>query len=329
MTQYKPFTRYRCFVGFLGYMAMTIAVIFSAGCTGSSIAQPPAAQSYSIQDAQRLIDASTNTAVAMSTQAALSTATRVARLEATSDAAFVLAVEESSRNKTATVSADMTQTVRQAIVDQVDLTNAEEWGATSRAAIWAFVVVLSVLTALAGLVSLTYGKLWYNADQSRRDSEHEIKLLTMKIAALSAALRETHAGTAVPTISGEWLFLPPAHSVADSQFVSDAPSAPTIVINENGFQHVIGRLTPQEIKATTEMLDFLDAAISKVGVASNRVPRWHTMGIASEDWQRNKSLFGDLLRSDTTGTYTAQDATLGDLRRRIKFGELSPVLTTQ
>lgn len=227
-----------------------------------------------------------------------------------------------------TATREATIEAQQAQIAAVELENSKQWGETSRAIFWAVTVVVSIAVTLFvgwGIVTL---KLFAQAENERRADRHEIEMMKLKLAAFAQAMRETRAGTVVPMLDGPPMVLPPA-GVTSGSAISDLPETPPIVVNDGDDSHTISRMTPAEIQAQAEVLEWVRLSIDwhnaqgKAGHREHQLKRWSAIGKDSEFQKRVTAYLGESIIVGGAGTFAAGGITLGELYRRVKAGEIS------
>lgn len=239
-------------------------------------------------------------------------------------------------NVTATA---QTQATAQALAherEQAGIRNSEQNGDTMRTVVLAVVLVGAVIVILLAGSAAIGARMYFDIEKQRRSELHEFDLMRLKLEALSRAMRESRAGTVVPQLEGPPLVLPPAHPASGSSLLdgamSDLPPVEAVIINAGDDSYTVGKFTPAEETAWAEMLALVEASIeywngqSRVGHRERQVVTDEKLGWSPNRWQKARNLFDETLISKPgKGTFPADERlTLGDLRRTLKSGRLSP-----
>jgi len=290
----------------------------------------------------------TATAIVMATQNAVSTAARVAQMEALANqmtqdnhalamaatsgaltatpAAISTSQQQTAVAHAATVTREATIEAQEAQAVAIELENSKQWGETSRSIFYAVAVVIAIAVTLFtswGIITL---RLFAQAENERRADRHEIEMMKLKLAAFAAAMRETRAGTIVPMLDGPPMILPPASILPPT--TSDIPEAP-FIINDGEDSYTVSRMTPAEIAAKEEVLEWIDLSIAwhnergKIGRREHQLKRWDKIERDSEFQKRVTAYLGEAISVGSSGTFAAGGITLEELRRRVKVGEIS------
>lgn len=318
------------------------------------------------QEAGELVLDATNTAAVVATQVQGSTATQAVRnddLTATAawfavanlaaDATNAAAVrtstaEAQSRHEAATsteqaLQAVATQQASQATTEAqatrqanaqaeaaLQLGEAQANGATIRFVVSAIVVGAVVALVLVVLASVVIKRM-----------QTEVALQAQKIVAISQAMRETNAGTAVIGSNGEPVFFPKASVplISDGQpageLDSDAPPAPRVaIVRDTRGSHEVSVLSDEEKTAQNEMLQWIADSMAhyraqgQPGTTAKQLVRWEKLqGWNGSRQKRARGYFGSALMADTTGTYSVAGLTLGELYQQVKFGSIKIILS--
>ncbi len=275
------------------------------------------------------------------TQEAIEATQSVSKTQyAQTQSALTIKDTEQAMNKTSTAVAGIVQAIATEQYIEMETTEYQEWGITQRSVtqsvVFGFVVVF-VFVCAVGIIALNLHNqtlIQYRKErnaleiQQARD-KHEMEMLRAKIEAMAAAIRETNAGTYVPMLNGEHLILPSAHPIENTTIVSDAPSAPKIVINNIHGSHEVNALSPEELKAQDEMLEWVDLSIDwhnkqgKQGTRERQLKRYNHIG-KDPNWQVKVSgYFGEeITTAGSAGSFARNGDDLGTLRSRLKNGKV-------
>lgn len=275
-----------------------------------------------VRESQLLVDGMTQDAHALA-MAATSGSLTATPQAGTSSAQSTSTSQAATSTREATIEAQAAQLTAATLEDN------KQWGETIRAIAWAVTVVMTIVFSLVGIFAVITMREFADVKKTQIQAAHEMQMLSMRLAALADGMRETHAGTVLFDFSGSPLVLPPASPISGSSIVSDIPQTQPIIVNQGNEQYTLSRLTPAEISARDDVLEWIDLSISwhdakgKPGAREHQLKRHNHIG-KDGDWQnRLTGYLGHSVTVSGAGTFVSNGATLGELRRRLKAGEIS------